>query len=255
MTDKLKVLDLFSGIGGFSLGLERTGGFETVAFCEIDKFCQKVLKKHWPDVPIYNDVRILEHDGPVDIITGGYPCQPESNARQHQEQTVGIDDTRWLWPEVDRLLDVFRPDWFVGENVYNHINMGLDIVLAALEGKNYTTRAFIIPAASVGATHRRDRVWICANSNSKRRDGLDKSIKNRCSRFSVPRMEQRRVYRPDNISVPLAQRYNNPRSGIFRNDDGLSEGMDRLKGLGNAVVPQIPEMIGNAILLAEGIEI
>lgn len=104
---KLRVLDLFSGIGGFSLGLERTGGFETVAFCEIDPYCRKVLKKHWPNVPCFEDVTKLKGediDGPVDVITGGFPCQPFSHAGKRR----GAEDDRHLWPEVDRLLDEFR---------------------------------------------------------------------------------------------------------------------------------------------------
>lgn len=247
----LKVLDLFSGIGGFSLGLERTGGFETVAFCEIDLFCQKVLKKHWPDVPIYNDVRTLDHDGAVDVICGGYPCQPESGARQHANQVIGFDDPRWLWPEVNRLLEQKRPSWFIGENVFNHINMGLGTVLYDLEAINYTARTFVIPAASLGANHKRNRTWIVANSNSKRWDGVEEGFQDRCSRLPKPRLVERSVYRPDNISISVGRRYANPSSGVLRNDDGLSEGMDRLKSLGNAVVPQIPEMIGHAILEAE----
>ena len=245
---KLKVLDLFSGIGGFSLGLERTGGFETVAFCEIDPFCQKVLKKHWPEVEIYNDVRTLDYDGAVDVITGGYPCQPESAARRHADQVTGFDDPRWLWPEVNRLLAKFRPSWFLGENVFNHINMGLDQVLSDLEALGYTARAFVIPAASVGAFHKRNRVWIVANADSERRAELDNGGEIRLPDVFVESMGERRFYRPDNLPVHMGGIYSNPSSGALRNDDGLSEGVDRLKACGNAVVPQIPEIIGRAIL-------
>jgi DNA (cytosine-5)-methyltransferase 1 len=157
----LKVLDLFSVIGGFSLGLERTGGFETVAFCEIDPFCQKVLKKHWPDVPIYNDVRTLNYDGPVDVITGGYPCQPFSLAGKRQ----GESDDRHLWPAMFSLVKKHRPSWVIGENVAGHIGMGLDDVLSDLEGEAYAVRTFVIPACAVDAPHRRDRVWIVAHTD------------------------------------------------------------------------------------------
>lgn len=161
----LRVLDLFSGIGGFSLGLERTGGFKTVAFCEIDPYCQQVLAKHWPNVPIYNDVRTLKYDGPVDVICGGYPCQPFSVAGKRQGET----DDRHLWPQMFRLVQECRPTWVIGENVAGHITMGLDDVLSDLEGAGYACRAFVIPACAVDAKHRRDRVWIVANARERRR--------------------------------------------------------------------------------------
>lgn len=156
----MKVLDLFSGIGGFSLGLERTGGFETVAFCEIDPFCQKILNKHWPDVPIFDDVRELNYEGSVDLICGGYPCQPFSFAGKRK----GKEDDRHLWPAMFSLIKKHRPRWVVGENVAGHINMGLDEVLADLEGQNYECRTFVIPACAINAPHRRDRVWIVARN-------------------------------------------------------------------------------------------
>jgi DNA (cytosine-5)-methyltransferase 1 len=158
--EKLKVLDLFSGIGGFSLGLERTGGFETVAFCEYDEKAQKVLKKHWPDVPIYKDVRTLEHDGTIDVISGGFPCQPFSVAGKQK----GKDDDRHLWPAMFKLIQKHRPTWVIGENVAGLIALGLDSVLIDLESEGYTVRTFLIPAVAVNAPHRRDRVWIVGHS-------------------------------------------------------------------------------------------
>ena len=148
---KLKVLDLFSGIGGFSLGLERTGGFETVAFCEIEEFPRKVLAKHWPEVPCFTDVRTLKGSdiGPVDLICGGYPCQPFSTAGQRR----GQEDDRHLWPEFSRLVAELRPAWVIGENVAGHISMGLDDVLSDLEGQGYACRTFVIPACAVDAPH------------------------------------------------------------------------------------------------------
>jgi len=161
----LNHLDLFSGIGGFSLGLEATGGFKTVGFCEIEPFCQQVLKKHWPDVPIYNDVRGLEHDGAVDIVTGGYPCQPFSTAGKRKGQS----DPRHLWPAMFGIIEKHRPRWVIGENVAGHVSMGLDQVLADLERAAYSAIPFIIPACAVGAPHRRDRIWIVAwDTNSNR---------------------------------------------------------------------------------------
>ena len=158
----MRVLDLFSGIGGFSLGLERAG-FETVAFCEIDPYCRKVLKKHWPEVPIFEDIRKLNGDEVDDIglICGGYPCQPFSCAGKRE----GKNDDRHLWPEMYRIIKAIRPRWVIAENVAGHISMGLDTVLSDLEAEGYTCWTFVIPACAVDAKHRRDRVWIVANAN------------------------------------------------------------------------------------------
>ena len=169
---KLKILDLFSGLGGFSLGLERTGNFKTVAFCEIDKFCTLILQKHWKGVKIYNDVKEikkerLEADGipSPDVITGGFPCQPFSVAGRRQ----GTGDNRYLWPEMFRAIKEFKPRWIIAENVRGIINIEDGVVFervhADLESQDYETQTFIIPAAGVGAPHRRDRVWIVAHSD------------------------------------------------------------------------------------------
>lgn len=158
----MRMLDLFSGIGGISLAAE-WASIETVAFCEIEPFPQTVLRKQWNNVPIYDDVKALtkerlEADGitAIDIISAGYPCQPFSVAGKRE----GAADDRHLWPEVKRLLQEIRPRWFVGENVAGHITLGLDDVLSDLEGLSYTAQAFVIPACSVNAPHRRDRVFI-----------------------------------------------------------------------------------------------
>ena len=175
----LRHLDLFSGIGGFSLGMEATGGFETVAFCEIEKFPRKVLKKHWPHVKQYKDIKELtneqlETDGiiPIDIITGGYPCQPFSVAGSQR----GEKDKRHLWPEMFRLVKECRPTWVIGENVSGHIKLGLDTVLQDLESQGYAVRAFSISASSVGANHKRERVWIVGHSQH---NGSSSSTKSR----------------------------------------------------------------------------
>jgi DNA (cytosine-5)-methyltransferase 1 len=163
---KLKILDLFSGIGGFSLGLEATGHFETAAFCEIDPYCKQVLKKHWPNVPIFDDIRQLKGTdiGTIDIITGGYPCQPFSVAgKQKAEQ-----DPRHLWPEYFRLIQELKPTWVIGENVSGHIKLGLDSVLEDLASEGYSTRTFSISASSIGANHKRERIWTVAYSNDSR---------------------------------------------------------------------------------------
>ena len=174
----LKHLDLFSGLGGFSLGLEATGGFETVAFCDIEKFPRKVLKQHWPDVKQYKDIKELTYErlqkdgiGEIDIITGGYPCQPFSVAGRQR----GEKDKRHLWPEMFRLIHECRPTWVIGENVSGHIKLGLDTVLEDLESEGYAARAFSISASSVGATHKRERVWIVGNSQHNGSSTTEKS--------------------------------------------------------------------------------
>jgi len=172
--EKMRVLDLFSGIGGFSLGLDSTGYFETVAFCEIEAFPCKILNKHWPDVPIYNDVRELSYerlqtDGIVsdgrriDVICGGYPCQPFSVAG-HQR---GEDDPRHLWPEYFRLVRELHPHYAIGENVGGHLRLGLDSVLEDLDSEDYTVRCFSVEAASLGAPHRRERIFWIAERTGK----------------------------------------------------------------------------------------
>ncbi len=174
---KLRHLDLFSGIGGFSLGLEATGGFETVAFCDIEKYCLEILEKRYPGVPRYTNIKELNHDTiktdgvfPIDIITGGYPCQPFSVAGRKK----GEKDPRHLWPEMFRLVQELRPTWVIGENVSGHIKLGLDTVLKNLESEGYAARTFSISASSIGANHQRERVWIVANSRQHER-GLEPS--------------------------------------------------------------------------------
>ena len=168
----LRHLDLFSGIGGFSLGLESAGLVETVAFCDFDKYCKKILNKNWPQVPVYDNVKELNYDRlksdgiisgekGIDIITGGYPCQPFSVAGKQK----GEDDPRHVWPEMFRLIQELRPSWVIGENVAGHIKLGLDTVLENLESEGYSSRTFSISASSVGAVHQRERIWIIAHSN------------------------------------------------------------------------------------------
>jgi len=178
---KLQHLDLFSGIGGFSLALEKAELAETRAFCDIDKFCQKVLKKHWEHVPIYSDIKELNYEklkadgiNKIDIITGGYPCQPFSIAGRKK----GEEDPRHLWPEYFRLVKELRPTWVIGENVSGHIKQGLDTVLEDLESEGYSTRTFSISASSVGANHKRERVWVLANSGRSLWEGSELSREN-----------------------------------------------------------------------------
>jgi DNA (cytosine-5)-methyltransferase 1 len=167
--NKLKLLDLFSGIGGFSLGLESTGFFETIAFVEKDKFCQKVLKKNFNNIPIEEDIRNVRGSNyAADIITGGFPCQPFSVAGKRK----GTDDDRYLWDETIRVVAECKPSWFIGENVEGLININNGVVLRQvqtdLEEQGFQVQCLVIPAAGIGAWHQRKRVWIVAYSDSNR---------------------------------------------------------------------------------------
>jgi DNA (cytosine-5)-methyltransferase 1 len=162
----LTTLDLFAGIGGFALGFEETGLFKTTCFVENEPYCQAVLKHHWPHVPVLGDIydvkgRDLPEPHP-DVIVGGFPCQPYSQAGQQRAQS----DPRDLWPEMFRLVRECRPTWVVGENVVGLVQLGLDRVLSDLESEGYATRTFNIPAFAVGAPHQRQRLWIVAHSHS-----------------------------------------------------------------------------------------
>jgi len=165
LNNKLKVLDLFSGIGGFSLGLHSTGIFDTVKFIEFDKFCQKVLQKNFPDVPIEGDIRDVKgEEFEADVITGGFPCQPFSVAGKQK----GTDDNRYLWPEMFRLIKKIKPEFVIGENVQGLINLQDGLVLRQvqdqLEGEGFEVQCFLIPASGIGAWHQRNRVWIIGHS-------------------------------------------------------------------------------------------
>ena len=162
----LRTLDLFSGIGGFARGLEATNFFETSCFVENEPYCRAVLQYHWPDVPVLGDIRDVKgRDLPTrpDVICGGFPCQPFSQAGKQQAQ----DDPRHLWPEMFRLIRECRPTWIVGENVVGLIRLGLDEVLTDLESEGYATRTFDIPACATGAPHLRRRLWIVAHADSE----------------------------------------------------------------------------------------
>lgn len=164
----MRLLDLFSGIGGFSYAAEKlVGGYETVAFCEQDEFCQQVLRKHWKNVPIYDDVRTIDATrlGTIDIVAGGFPCQAVSQAGLQK----ATEDDRWLWDEMLRIIQDCKPKWVIGENVVGLININQGIlfeqVQTDLEKEGYSVQSVVIPAASKNAPHRRDRVWIIAHSN------------------------------------------------------------------------------------------
>jgi len=240
---KLRVLDLFSGIGGFSLGLERTGGFETAAFCEIEEFPRKVLAKHWPDVPIYDDVRALNADRlaadgiAVDVIAGGFPCQDISVAGRQ----LGLDGARsGLWAEIARLVGELRPRYVLLENVSNLLGLGFGRVLGDLASLGYDAEWDCIPASYLGAWHRRDRIWVVSYPHGQR--GPERRSETPLLRQSDMSEQSARV------AEKWPGRSNLPAPTLCGAGDGVPNRSHRLKALGNAVVPQIPEMIGHAIL-------
>jgi DNA (cytosine-5)-methyltransferase 1 len=238
----VNVLDLFSGIGGFSLGLERAG-MTTVAFCEVDPYARRVLAKHWPSVPCYGDIRELTAaqlgaDGiSADVICGGFPCQDISVAGLQK----GITGERsGLWAEIARLVREIRPKFVLVENVAALLFNGLGDVLRDISALGYDAEWHCIPASAVGAPHGRDRVWILAyplEVGSKGGKGL------LAEGFS------RQLGRGDCNPGRYWSREPRP-NGVAH---GVSNQLDRLARCGNAVVPQIPEMIGRAIMAANQI--
>jgi len=271
----MNVLDLFSGIGGFSLGLERAG-MKTVAFCEIDKKCHKVLQKHWPDVPIFEDVTTLKGEyieETIDVICGGFPCQDISLAGKG----AGLEGARsGLWSEFHRLIKEIKPKYVIIENVSALRSRGLDQVLREISEIGYDAEWHCITAASIGAPHRRDRVWIVAYPrDNTRRDSISGSIgrdgegqlekRVRASEtteitgssetsevMAYPNSGQREI--SSRISKELKDACNTrwwqTEPAVGRVANGVPRRVDRLKHLGNAVVPQIPELIGRAICQA-----
>jgi DNA (cytosine-5)-methyltransferase 1 len=299
----MNVLDLFSGIGGFSLGLERAG-MRTVAFCEIDPYCRRVLAKHWPDVPVFGDVRELtasslvadadyqrqlQQGGSVgqerrrasycgvDVIAGGFPCQDLSYAGKG----AGLGGERsGLWSEYARIIGEVRPRYVIVENVAALLGRGLARVLGDLAALGFDAEWHCIPASAVGAPHRRDRIWIVAyacdperrsqcgacddhrsNGDAQRQEGSDRSEP---SREDVAYADQPRLSLRDMLAKLLCRARNgyareeSAVDGWWRTEPdvgrvahGVSNRVDRLAALGNAVVPQIPEIIGRAIMNAE----
>lgn len=239
----LRVLDLFSGIGGFSLGLERAG-MKTVAFCEIDPFCRKVLAKHWPGVPCYDDVRTLtrerlQADGIIaNVICGGFPCQDISYAGTG----AGIGGERsGLFFELVRLIRELEPRIIILENVAALLERGITNVLGSLSDLGYNAEWDTISACSVGHSHVRRRVFIVAYANgiygrAGLRDSLARAFREiqACDSFTSARVSQR-------------ARMANP-SELYGGANGVPDRLHRNRAIGNAVVPQIQELIGRAIM-------
>ena len=300
-------IDLFSGIGGFALAA-RWAGVQTVAFCEIEKYTQRVLRKNFPGIRILEDVRSFpaaQFRQPW-LITGGYPCQPFSQAGKRR----GTEDDRHLWPEMFRIIRSSRPVWVLCENVAGHITMGLDEVISDLEGEEYSVQSFVIPAQAVDAKHRRDRVWIVGHSSSitfnysknwdtseriKKtasegfQESRDSGSRNTFSNTDDPRFKERRrsesvrsehhsleclckdladsnrsgqePSRNDwgmgGIGQSIKDSRNNdferwiPEPDVGRVAHGISNRVDRLKGLGNAIVPQVAYQIIRTMIESE----
>lgn len=267
----MRVLDLFSGIGGFALAA-RWMGWETVQFVDIDGFCQKVLKKNFPNVPIHGDIKTFNGTGlrgTVDLITGGFPCQPFSSAGKRR----GTDDDRYLWPEMLRIIREVQPAYLVGENVYGIVNWSKGLVFeqvcADLENEGYQMQPVILPACAVDAPHRRDRVWFVAYSKgnddqrAKREFYKKNGRQNRelLSTFrgtgkglciegtfaDVVRTEEK-GNENDRQQVPSFGKFPT-QSPVRSGNDGLPTGLVRyaIKGAGNAIVPQVAYEIFKAI--------
>lgn len=249
-----KLLDLFSGVGGFSLGLERSGAFETVAFCETDPFCKRVLAKHWPKVKQYDDVRslslaTLRSDGiEPDAICGGFPCQNISVASAPHGGNLGLDgEQSGLWSEYERLISEVRPTVAIIENVDSLVRAGLDRVLRALAHLGYDAEWCIIPGWIVGAPQARKRCFVVAYPSGQRMEGLLQGISfgatgqggEGCSPnlFDIAHSA---FGGDDRFPQPLLR-------GM---DDRPAHWVDRLHSCGNAVIPAIPEAIGRAIAQA-----
>jgi len=245
----LRLLDTFSGIGGFSYAAEHlVGGYETVQFIEIEPFCQSVLRKHWPSVPIHDDIKtFFPEPYSADVICGGFPCQDISNAGKR----AGIlHDTRsGLFYELMRVIRVVRPRYVILENVSAIVNRGLDTVLQEMAQAGYDAEWACIRASDVGACHQRNRWWLVAYANEIRPSGSLLPLP------SLRRSDQRGKAELGTGKALRAQRWGQgPTRGeplnpdwrsyvsepvLRRGDDGLSSRVHRLKALGNSVVPQV----------------
>ena len=310
----LRHTDLCSGIGGFALGFEWAGLSKPVMFCDIEPWSRQVLAKHWPDVPIAEDVKELASDPArlvpdCDILTAGYPCQPFSQAGIRR----GEKDDRHIWPEIFTIIQAKRPDWIVCENVYGHISLGIDKVLSDLEAEGYACQPFVVPACAVNAPHRRDRVWIVGYAAHNRCDrgasqagrtgqtdqpdqpgfeirgepsgsgqdvadtdnkGLQGEIRDwqtgaqrtphrhsaKCGSNVADTDSKRGLLRhtewqdaEDAGQPPRCEKHGgwDFEPSVGRVANGISRRVDRLKGLGNAILPQIAMQIGLTIKAVE----
>lgn len=236
----MKLLDLFSGIGGFSLA-GKWAGFNTIQFVEKDKFCQKVLRKHWPDVPIHDDIKTFSWEKPVTLLTGGFPCQPFSVAGKRK----GINDERYLWPEMLRIIRECKPNWIIAENVPGIISQ-LDAIREDLEKENYQWISCHMPASAIGAPHKRERIWLTAHLNSERcklrvypgKEGCTESNwKQHLSQIYIEWSQ----FIPEPWKTFTSEDWFSYNDEFSRDNDGVSEKLyrNRIKALGNSIVPQV----------------
>ena len=228
-------LDLFSGIGGFALAA-RWAGFTTVAFCEIEPYCQKVLRKNFgKGITIHNDIKELDgtrYAGTITVLTGGFPCQPYSIAGKRR----GSADPRALWKEMFRVIREAKPAWVIGENVANFANMGLDDACSDLESEGYEVQPFIIPAVAVGAPHERKRVFMVAHADA----GYGKRGERVQSRYGIlPKAVTRDHIDETGVSEGDWRNSWKAEPDVGRISDGIPARVDRLRVLGNAIVPQV----------------
>ena len=232
-------LDLFSGIGGFALAA-KWNGFRTVAFCDCEPYAQAVIKKHWPDVHVHGDIREVRGElyAGITLLTGGFPCQPFSVAGKQRGKT----DDRYLWPEMLRVIREARPAWIVGENVAGIVNMALDQVHADLEAEDYEVESIIVPACAVDAPHRRDRVWILANCKSKQSS----------SNYNAQKQEQtgesKQIKLRGSCRWEMRQQNWSTEPDVGRVAHGIPNQVAKLRGLGNAIVPQVAAEIIRCIV-------
>jgi DNA (cytosine-5)-methyltransferase 1 len=280
----LKTLDLFSGIGGFAVGLEATNFFKTTCFVEQEPYCKEVLRHHFPEVPILGDIKNVKRsdlpDPDPDVILGGFPCQPFSSAGLQKAQS----DSRHLWPEMFRLIKECRPSWVIGENVIGIVKLGLDEVLTDLENEGYATRTFNIPACAIGAPHLRQRVWIIAHNVAdpsisglqeygygqaedaieRSKDVADPQSKRHGRGSSKKCGNEQRIILPKEQEGGEMGREAEGCGEPYRPDQwweseppvgrlahGVPNRVSQIRALGNSIIPQIAKEIGNAIKTAE----
>jgi DNA (cytosine-5)-methyltransferase 1 len=273
MDEEIRHIDLCSGIGGFGLAAGWAGAatgrnVRTVAFCEIDPFCQAVLRHHWPGVPIYDDIKTFDYEGGCDLLTAGYPCTPFSVAGKQK----GAADDRFLWPSVLEIVKRKRPTFCLFENVPGHISLGLDNVLLDLENEGYAARPLVIPACSKNSPHRRDRVWICAKNvgdapddrrnwgaaQAGRKRKTDKSEQPESSFRGEPRRSSEDVaggrQKRSAIEQVGDQAHGIPgwlagswERGVPRLEKKQEMRREKLAALGNSIVPQVAAEIMEAI--------
>ncbi|MDE3301569.1 DNA cytosine methyltransferase [Lacticaseibacillus rhamnosus] len=256
----MRALELFAGIGGIALA-EQMAGIEVAGLCEYADYPRTILQKHWPDVPLFKDVTKLDREeltnagispDSIDIVSGGFPCQPFSIAGHRK----GTKDDRDLWPEMFRIIKQIWPTWVVGENVANFANMELDRTLSDLEGAGYQARAFVLPALAVGAPHQRLRTFIVAHSNREGNEALaDASGKRRQTSGhdefrNIANWQSKRQFSTTSSTPAKWQ----PEPSVGRVADGVPNRLDRIKALGNAVVPQQILPIFKAIVQIEDIK-